>query len=577
MRSSFPDRLRPRRGAALFVVTIVIVLVSLTAYSFVILMQAENRAAHMSADRMQVQAVGDSAGEYLKTLLAMPRIDRDLVGGWFDNPNQFQDVVVDRDYFGQRHGRFCVLASKYDEENPDEYFFFGVECTSAKISLPTLLQWDEIEPGSGRLALMRLPGMTETVADSILDWIDPDDQPREFGAELEFYSGLNPPRAPINQVPAHLEMLLAVRGVSRMRLLDGSQPTLGPDRKTNATDEGSGSLNSNGLPSNDLPIDTSNPNDRSASSSQRLSVTNDSTLDARPWSHFLTVYSAERNEAYDGFPRIHLNQENLVSLHEQLSSRFSEELANFVLLMRQSGPAEERTDARSADQLPTISLTESAGYEFLSPLDVVDAFVIVGEGESDESQDDEPVFKSPISTDGNSEISVIEFCDATTTREDPIIVGRVDLNRATAEVLAAIPEFPPEAVEQVVATRDDATSLTPERRHASWLLAEGIVELETMRLLLPFLTVGGDVIQGEVVAYYDADSPWSRHEFVLDGTPEEITTLFYRDLRRSGRGYRYDELALVDDPDQPLGGPPAKATDSRASALPQSSPSQQRP
>ena len=37
---------------------------------------------------------------------------------------------------------------------------------------------------------MGLPGMTEDVADAILDWLDTDDEPRELGAEIEYYSGL---------------------------------------------------------------------------------------------------------------------------------------------------------------------------------------------------------------------------------------------------------------------------------------------------------------------------------------------------------------------------------------------------
>ena len=45
---------RQRRGAALFVVTIVVVLVTLSAYGFVVLMQAENRASRIAADRGQV-------------------------------------------------------------------------------------------------------------------------------------------------------------------------------------------------------------------------------------------------------------------------------------------------------------------------------------------------------------------------------------------------------------------------------------------------------------------------------------------------------------------------------------------
>ncbi len=66
---------------------------------------------------------------------------------------------------------------------------------------------------------MNLPNMDETAADSILDWIDPDDQARDQGAESEYYAGLSPPLRPRNGVPPNLEELLLVKGVTRTRLL----------------------------------------------------------------------------------------------------------------------------------------------------------------------------------------------------------------------------------------------------------------------------------------------------------------------------------------------------------------------
>ena len=69
---------RQRRGAALFVVTIVIVLVTLSAYGFVVLMQAENRASRIAADRGQVQMVHDSGYEFLRSYAAMSRVEREL-------------------------------------------------------------------------------------------------------------------------------------------------------------------------------------------------------------------------------------------------------------------------------------------------------------------------------------------------------------------------------------------------------------------------------------------------------------------------------------------------------------------
>ena len=250
-------------------------------------------------------------------------------------------------------------------------------------------------------------------------------------------------------------------------------------------------------------------------------------------------------------------------MHEQLSSRFNRQLADFVVTLRQSGLAEEPGNALSATELPPVSLTEAATYELTSPLDVVDAHV----GVTDED-DEQQVFKSPVSSVSSTELSVVEFCDHTTTFADSTIVGRVDLNHADREVLEAIPHLPLEAVEQVLSMRPAATDHAAERRHATWLLAESIVDHETMQQLLPFVTVAGDVIQGEIVAYYDRQSPWYRHEFVFDGTREEIPWLFYRDLRRSGRGYRYEQLSLEVDADQPQGVSSSGAARQIAPAFP---------
>ena len=72
---------------------------------------------------------------------------------------------------------------------------------------------------------MSLPGMTDEVADAILDWIDPDDTPRQFGAEAETYRTLGVPYSPRNGVPQCLEELLLVRGVTR-DLLFGADANL---------------------------------------------------------------------------------------------------------------------------------------------------------------------------------------------------------------------------------------------------------------------------------------------------------------------------------------------------------------
>lgn len=68
--------------------------------------------------------------------------------------------------------------------------------------------------------LLTLDGMTEDVADSILDWIDPDDDPRPLGAEAAYYASLPSPILPRNAPLRTLAEIALVAGVD-LELLRG--------------------------------------------------------------------------------------------------------------------------------------------------------------------------------------------------------------------------------------------------------------------------------------------------------------------------------------------------------------------
>ena len=61
---------------------------------------------------------------------------------------------------------------------------FGYENESAKLHLAMLLEWDRKQPGAGRKALMSLADMDESTADAILDWVDADNVPRDYGRRI---------------------------------------------------------------------------------------------------------------------------------------------------------------------------------------------------------------------------------------------------------------------------------------------------------------------------------------------------------------------------------------------------------
>ena len=65
-------------------------------------------------------------------------------------------------------------------------------------------------------------GELSSVADSILDWIDPDNATRPAGAESDYYQGLNPPYYAKNAPMDDISELLLVKGVTQAMFRGGT-------------------------------------------------------------------------------------------------------------------------------------------------------------------------------------------------------------------------------------------------------------------------------------------------------------------------------------------------------------------
>jgi hypothetical protein len=68
------------------------------------------------------------------------------------------------------------------------------------------------------------------------------------------------------------------------------------------------------------------------------------------------------------------------------------------------------------------------------------------------------------------------------------------------------------------------------------------MDLATMRAILPFVCVGGDVFKAEVVGYFDDGVGTSRAEVFLDNTVPLPRILFWRDKSHLQSGYNIDVL-----------------------------------
>jgi len=293
----------PRRGIVLLAVLVVIVLMTLAAYKFSDLMSAEHQAAQGNRRILQAHILADSGIHYTAALLSNPEsFTSTLNSNPYNNSAIFQSVIVqpaDEPYW---QGRFSIVAGIPPAGTtgaPGQPYVFGVVDESSKINLNALLSLDS----SGQVAynvLMNLPNMTDDVANSIIDWLDPDSTPRTDGAEEDYYSSLTPPYHCKNGPLDSLEELLLVKGVTP-QLLFGND------------------LNRNGILDPEEDDGTG-------------------VLD-QGWSQYLTVLSREQNVDSQGNARIYLNNSNLNALYNQLNAVVGPQLATYIVAYRIYGPA----------------------------------------------------------------------------------------------------------------------------------------------------------------------------------------------------------------------------------------------
>ena len=505
----------------LFVVVIVITILSLAGLSFVNMMSTENKAVHLRGDEMRLEAVAGSGSQLMRSLVRQPYETQEAAGGIYDNPGAFRGVLVLDDETIGRRGRFSVISPKTDSGEVSG-IRFGVQNESARLNLAVLPAWEAKKKGAGRDALMALPGMTQSMADAILDWVDADDTPRESGAESSYYSGVRVPYGPRNAEPSSLEELLLVRDVTRTLLF-------GNDTNLNYRTD---------------------PNEEQTTLTDFASSGAGNSL---PWSSLLTVYSAEKNLTPGGKPKIDLNEKNLDKLQGQLQKVLDRNQTRFIILYRQYGPYRggEAPSSRSKS-IAQPDMKVAGRRRFTTVLDVIGAKVrIPVKPDESKSSDDEKakkptheVINSPFTTSqGSMRRYMAQLVENTTVNREKVIRGRINLNRAPQAVLEAVPGMDRAMAGQIAGSQSSGGFRAAQaRRLPTWPLTEGLVNLEKMKEILPYVTVGGDVYRAQVVGFFDDGGPFARAEIVVDATADPPRQVYYKDLRLLGRGYSLQAL-----------------------------------
>ncbi|MCU0872435.1 MAG: general secretion pathway protein GspK [Pirellulaceae bacterium] len=549
----------PRRdGFIVLVVMIVIVMITLAGLSFVLTLSTENKAVHRQGDQLQLDEALASGMELLKAFCSQSAQLREESGGTQDNAAVFGNLVMPGDGGARDVLQLSIISPAFDGQAGD-VVRFGLQNESARLNLGVLADWERRVPGSAAAALLQLPGMSESTAAAILDWLDADGQPRPGGAEAEYYAGLGLPYEPRNGVPALLEELLLVRDVSRQALF-GADANF--DFQVDAGESQAAAANPTG-----------------------------SSEDSLPWARLMTVTGAERNLTFAGKPRIHLNERDLKRLHAQLTETLDQPWADFVIAYRQFGPSADSTASPPAKEArrmrapqnrnrsrklrssqgqaaeSPLDLSAPARFEIECVLDLVGVTVMLpteaaggaaeaaGETAATAEETDgaagataaaERWLACPLKEDSPElREQLPRLADLTTTTDQAVIPGRVNLNEAPRCVLLGVPGLDPGTVDRILALRSTiADDSDLARRHALWLWTEGLVDRTAMRALWPYVTGGGDVFRAQLVAQRQGTGRTARAEAVVDATQSPPRQVYWRNLTLWGGTFSKESLGL---------------------------------
>lgn len=515
------NRRDQRRGTLLIIVLVTIVILALSAYTFTALMQTEEEAARLVTRQLQSKNLADSGMDFVRLYLSNSEATIREKGGRWNNPQYFQAIPVAVETTDANMvGYFSIATSSLDEEGSPEGQRFGLIDESSKINLNTLPYAEamlSMTGGDVRNILMTLPEMTEEIADSILDWLDADDEARDYGTESSYYQGLMPAYSAKNGPMDSLDEMLLINGITPQLLF-------GLD------------TNRNGI------LDP-----------EEMIGTDASGVDAEMylgWANYVTLYSNESNLTGEGLPRINVNADDLEQLYDDLKSSFDDEWANFIIYYRCSSeeptiepPAETAVIQNPALLPPDFEILESK-RKLNSIVELVWAYVDTSEFDTENLSSFAP---SPVQL-MNMGFTMPTLMASLTTFEGTTIPGRINIMQAPRVVLAAIPGIDEDIVDRIISQRgtdfelDDPDGADMNRKYETWLLVEGVVDLPTMINLMAYICTGGDVYRAEIVGYFADGVGTSRAEVVFDTTVPVPRVISWRNKSHLRASFSIDAL-----------------------------------
>jgi general secretion pathway protein K len=211
--SSFGFRLvglpsRPsQQGIALIIVMISIMVLTVLAAGFAYSMKVETKLARNANSEAELEWLGRSGVEYARWVLANSMLDPSQPWDSLDQP-----WATGSGWLGPTNSPIAEV------QNP---FTLGRGTATWKIvDLERKFNINAPEPVLQQVLPQALtlmgdsPGDATAIVNSILDWIDTDEQPHVEGAETEYYQTLTPPYGAKNGPLDDISELLLIKGMT---------------------------------------------------------------------------------------------------------------------------------------------------------------------------------------------------------------------------------------------------------------------------------------------------------------------------------------------------------------------------
>jgi DNA uptake protein ComE-like DNA-binding protein len=391
---------------------------------------------------------------------------------------------IDIEAFPVGDGYFWIIAPNLDYDALQADYAFGIVDESSKLNLNTV--------SSEQLQL--LPGMTADVADSIINWRNPDNNASPNGADSSFYLPLG--YAAKNSPFETVEELKLVIDPKQLT----PDPLYGYDlNRDGVLDQYEQSL---------------------AGGGSLGTAMNSASFDPRGWANYFTVNTIEPNTARDGTARVDVNNDQ-AGLQQLLTDNLQANRATQI--MGQLAPlyaAAQRAAGggnSSRGSTATGGTTTSTGGKTTTgtgqPQQQAQAFSDLGKFYT----------ASGMKPD---EFKLIE--DKVTTSTAKTLPGLINVNTASRPVLMCLPGI----------TETDADSLISQRignsDNSSYAWIFNVLDAQKAAAIVPYITARSFIYSADIVAVSGDGRAFKRVRIIVDAQTSPAKIIYRRDLTSLG-------------------------------------------